>query len=80
MNFDYVGGWPMNPDLLVDADIQLPAQMLSDGSMIVHTPNQCDCFESPKSPQVIRSAFLTMDLDISVGDSLNKSVPIYIGD
>lgn len=38
----------MNPE----ADF--PAIMFSDGSMIVHTQNQANCFECPKAPYVVR--------------------------
>ncbi len=46
----------------------MPAIMFNTGMIVCQTPNQCMCFESPKSPQVVRAPNLNQ---MDVGDSLN---------
>ena len=48
---------PWDPNV-VPNEIDTPVTMFDDGSMMVHTENQCNCLEHPKAPHVVRSAIL----------------------
>lgn len=39
-------------------EIDMPITMFNDGSMMVHTPNQAECFECEKAPHVVRSMLM----------------------
>ncbi len=62
----YVGGWGGDP--ATDLELQMPAVMFNTGMLVVQTPNQCNCFEGPKAPQVVRSPRFNQ---MYAGDAVN---------
>jgi hypothetical protein len=59
------GGWDK---MVVDREAEIPADMYNTGMIVVHTQNQCDCFESPKNTQVVRAPRLNQT---DAGDAVN---------
>lgn len=52
MSMEFVGD-PVHPD-----EYTMPAIMFNTGMLVCQTQNQFNVFESPKNPQVVRTAIL----------------------